>query len=118
MVFQFALKFKNASEEKIWMAVVRSIHLGAIVRSVKEAIPYTINDIDDSFIVFSTATRNGGKPEKILKEDFVVAVSALKKQKHFDTHTAKSAFLGTKIYRKRSPSFALLKFAGVIEQVY
>lgn len=86
------------------------------IKSIKDKLPYTINYVTNEAISFSAATRNVGEPEEILYTDFSVVIERLQALKNFNTNTAKESFKGTRIYKKRSPFFALLFSSGVIEK--
>jgi hypothetical protein len=66
---------------------------------------------------FNRCVQNCGQPEIITLDDFVTIIERLKVLKQFNTSSAKESFKGTKIYKKRSPFFALLLSSGVIERV-
>jgi hypothetical protein len=56
------------------------------------------------------------KPKVISKADFEVVINCLLVKTDFNTSNAKDCFKGTKIYKKRSPLFAILRASGIIEE--
>lgn len=88
-----------------------------MIKSTKAELKYTINYINNEELSFSADTRSGGNPEFITKEDFLKVMASLKKLKEFNTSSAKEVFLGSKIYQKRSPMFALLHSSEIIEKI-
>lgn len=99
---------------KIWNNIKKGLSQNVEIKSIKDQIPYTIDYITDSEISFSAKSRNKGRPEIITKEDFLKIVSGLRLMEVFNTSTSKAVFKESKIYKKRSPMFALLISSGVI----
>ena len=117
MSYQFTSRCYNKSSEEIWQYIQNGLSRDVIIKSIKEKLPYTVNHITKQEISFAAATRNSGEPEIIQFQDFNTVISRLKGLNEFNTSSAKELFKGTKIYRKRSPFFALLLSSGVIENV-
>ncbi|QEK50689.1 hypothetical protein FYC62_02670 [Pedobacter aquae] len=114
--YHFTVKCKDASPEKIWEFIQNGLSNDVIIKSIKDKVPYNINYITESEISFSVKTRNDGKPEIITLEDFIRIIIGLMKMETFNTSTSKPIFRESKVYRKRSPMFALLVSSGVIEK--
>lgn len=117
MSYQFTSRCLNESPEGIWQFIQLGLSKDVIIKSIKDRLPYTVNYVTKDEISFSAETRNQGEAEIIQLEDFISVINKLKKLKQFNTSTAKDVFKGTKIYRKRSPFFALLLSSSVIENL-
>lgn len=117
MNYKFSEKVINKSHEEIWAFIQHGLSNDVIIKSVKDKIPYTVNYVTKDEISFSAESRNNEEPEVIGFTDFVNVVERLKGLEIFNTSSSKEHFKGTKIYRKRSPFFALLLSSNVIEKV-
>jgi hypothetical protein len=117
MSYQFTAKCNGISANKIWAFIQNGLSTNVTIKSIKEQIPYNVNHVTQNQISFSAESRNGGEPEIINLDDFVTIIERLKVLKQFNTSSAKEYFKGTRIYKKRSPFFALLLSSGVIERV-
>lgn len=117
MNYQFTQKSINRTAEEMWQFFANGLSKSVTIKSIKENLYYTINYINDAEINFSSVTRNNGEPESITYEDFIKVIENLKKTKQFNTSSAKEHFKNTKIYKKRSPFFALLFSCGIIEAI-
>lgn len=117
MSYQFTSKCKGVSAAQIWQFIQNGLSTNVTIKSIKEQIPYTVNHVTQNQISFSAETRNDGEPEIIYLDDFVTIINRLKDLGQFNTSSAKESFKGTKMYKKRSPMFALLLSSGVIEKV-
>lgn len=116
MNYKFTQKCVGKSALDIWQFIQHGLSNDVTIRSIKDKLPYIINYVTNDAISFSAPTRNNGKPEVIPYIDFSVVVERIQAFKEFNTSTAKGSFIGTKIYKKRSPFFALLYSSGVIEK--
>ncbi len=117
MNYQFTKRCHNKSPEEIWQFLQHGLSNNVIIKSIKDELPYTVNYVTSLEISFSAASRNEGTPEIIRLEDFIIVINSLKDMKVFNTASAKEMFKGTKIYKKRSPFFALLLSGNVIEKI-
>jgi len=116
-MYCFTSKCKNKDALAIWKVIQNGLSKDVTIKSIKERLPYAVNYINADEISFSATTRNAGEPEIIQFEDFQHVIADLKKLDAFNTSIAKECFTGTKIYKKRSPFFALLLSSGVIETI-
>ncbi len=117
MNYKFSEKVINKSPKDIWAFIEQGLSNDVIIKSIKDKIPYTVNYVTKDEISFSAETRNNEEPEVIGFTDFVTVVNRLKELEIFNTSSGKESFKGTKIYRKRSPFFALLLSSNVIEKL-
>lgn len=117
MQYQFTQKCNRLTAQNIWKFIQNGLSKDIIIKSIKDKLPYTVNYITSNEISFSAATRNNGEAEIISLEDFITVVNNLKELGVFNTNTAKPCFKGTRIYKKRSPFFALQLSSGVIEKI-
>ena len=113
--YSFTLKKSNPSE--LWKQIQNGLNNDVIVKSIDYKIHYTVHEINNNYISYSAPSRNSGEIESISYEDFVKTVSKLLEFETFNTNSSKEAFKGGKIYKKRSPLFAILKSSGIIKQV-
>ena len=116
MSYHFTTKCNNKSALDIWQFIQNGLSNDVTIKSIKDKLPYTINYVTNGVISFSAPSRNDGEPEVIEYIDFAVVVERLKALEQFNTNTAKESFKGTKVYKKRSPLFALLYSCAVIEK--
>jgi hypothetical protein len=116
MLFRISTNRRKQLPEQLWNFIQNGLSKNVIIKSTHVGVSYIINYVDDQEISFSAGTRNGGNPELIGKSDFLKVVDGLKAVEEFNTSSTKELFLGTKIYRKRSPMFALLHASGIIEE--
>lgn len=117
MNYRFTSKCLHKNAASIWKFIQNGLSKDVTIKSTKDKLPYTVNYINNEAISFSASTRNNGEPEFILFEDFVTVMNHLKALQIFNTNTAKPCFKGSKMYKKRSPFFALLVSSGVLEQI-
>ncbi|MXV14413.1 hypothetical protein [Hufsiella ginkgonis] len=101
-------------ESRLWDELSRKLAGTKSVTSVNGII-YKLENINNAEVSYSVESRNGGESEPISKEDFLSAISLLKKMRSFNTSTIKPYFSGP-LYKKRSPLFALLLAAGFIDR--
>lgn len=113
--YSFSVKEPNPIE--LWKQLRHGLNNDVIVKSIDQKIHYTVHEINDHYISYSAPSRNSGEIESFSYEDFIKTVSKLLEHETFNTSSAKEAFKGGKIYKKRSPLFALLKSSGIIKQV-
>jgi hypothetical protein len=116
MSYQFAARFKNVEATNLWQTIVSTLHSGTVIHSIKK-VPYTIQQVNSSEISFTADTRSDGNAEIITRTEFDQVVLDLKALGRFNTSTSKPAFLKTKLYKKRSPFFAMLLFINAIERI-
>lgn len=114
MFYKFSEKASKLNPEEVWQFVENGLSNNVTIKSIGQGKVYTINYINNQEISLSASTRNAGNPEIITKADFLLAMGKLKNFTEFNTSIAKDAFKGGKIYRKRSPIFALLQSSGFI----
>lgn len=107
----------NTNANALWQQIQNGLSHDVIVKSIDQKKHYTIHEITDDYISFSAPSRNNGEAESISYEDFTNTVSKLSKLGLFNTNTSKEAFKGGKIYKKRSPLFAILTSCGVIKRL-
>ena len=117
MIYQFTDKCSKLDASGIWQLIQNGLTKDVTIKSIKDKVPYTVNYVHQDVISFSATTRNNAEPEVISRSDFESVINKLKTLKSFNTNTAKECFKGTRMYRKRSPFFALLLSSGVIEKV-
>ena len=118
MNYKFSEKVISKTPLEIWSFIQNGLSNDVIIKSIgKDKIPYTVNYVTNDEISFSAQTRNNEEPDVIGFNDFVTVVERLKGLEIFNTSSGKESFKGTKIYRKRSPFFALLLSSNVIEKV-
>ncbi len=115
MNYKFTQRCIDNSAEEIWQFFMDGLSKEVTIKSIKEKLHYTVNHINKDEISFSAPTRNNGKPESIPHVDFIKVIQRLKNVNTFNTSTSKELFKQTKIYKKRSPFFALLLSSGIIE---
>ncbi len=115
MTYTFTSKCAIKSPEEIRAFIQNGLSNDVVIKSIKEKLPYTVHYINEEEISFSASTRNQGEPEIICFEDFIIIIQRLRQLREFNTSSAKESFKGTKIYKKRSPFFALLLSSGVIQ---
>ena len=105
--------FTNAvvdqSPSDIWRILVSTLNVGDKFYSIGDPPKiYVIATVTDEVISYKGDDRSGGIPEDIDKTSFDVIVDGLKKMVMFNTNSSKQLFNKAKIYKKRSPMFALL----------
>ena len=113
----YSFEAKNTIPIVLWERIKQGLNNDAIVKSIDQKIHYTVQEIDAYFISYSAPSRNNGAIERISYEDFVKIVSKLLEFETFNTSNTKEAFKGGKIYKQRSPLFAILKSSGIIKKV-
>lgn len=114
-MYRFTSKCKTKDALAIWRFIQNGLSKDVTIKSIKEKLPYTVNYVNNTEISFSAVTRNNGAPEIISFHDFKIVIDHLKALETFNTNVAKTSFMGTKIYKKRSLFFALLLSSSVIE---
>lgn len=113
----YSFEVKNTNPIELWERIRQGLNNDVIVKSLDYKIHYIVHEINDIYISYSAPSRNNGAVESISYEDFVKTVSNLFEFETFNTSLAKVAFKGGKIYRKRSPLFAILKSSGIIRKI-
>lgn len=113
MDYTFTQQNKGLASTKSWNEIGARIKSGAKIKSIT-GVEYTLQSVSDEKLVFSAASRNKGKSEEISKTDFLMVIEKLKKEKVFNTSSSREYF-PSKIYKKRSPLFAILLAASIIE---
>lgn len=107
----------NESPEDIWTTLLSTLNIGDHFFSVGNSPKrYTITNMSINTISYKGNDRSGGIPEDITKDSFIALVDGLKGMHTFNTDTSKELFKGAKIYKKRSPMFALLLGNKIIER--
>jgi hypothetical protein len=117
MSYRFTEKCCNQDALTIWKFIQNGLSKDITIKSIRDRLPYTVNFVHDDVISFSAVTRNNEEPEIISHADFDSVINKLKHMNSFNTASAKECFKGTKMYRKRSPFFALLLSCGAIEKL-
>jgi restriction endonuclease S subunit len=107
----------NQNASTIWRFIQNGLSKNVTIKSVKDRLPYTVDYVREDVISFSAPTRNNTYSEVINRNDFESVIDKLKNMKSFNTNSAKECFKGTRMYKKRSPFFALLLSSNVIEKV-
>jgi len=115
MNYQFSKKSASVTPDQIWSFLQNGLSKDVIIKSVQHEIPYNIDYIDDEVISFTAESRNDGNPEFIKRVNFEEAVMGLLKETKFNTSVSADIFRKAGLYKKRSPVFALLISAGIIE---
>lgn len=113
--YTFTKDSTDLSSNEIWTKTNQSLKNGKVINSISN-IPYSITDISTTSISYTGEDRSNGEPELISKECFIKVVEGLKKLGTFNSNQSKSIFQQTKIYRKRSPMFAILLTTSLIEK--
>src|SRR5437879_4583256 len=116
MNYRFSEACAKVDPVKLWNDIQCGLSKNVIIKSVREGKLYTIRTVDSNAISYSSPKRSGGQDEQILKSDFIELVRELQKLKLFNSSTAKNSFPSA-IYRKRSPIFAILVSATMIEPI-
>lgn len=113
--YTFNEKINNPAT--LWNKIQSGLANDVIIKSIQDKIHYNVKIIDNEKLSFTADTRKSGKPEIISKLDFTKVINELKTMDLFNTSSSRHIFKETKIYKKRSPMFALLLSAGVIRSV-
>ena len=114
MNYRFSDTSANIPPEKLWSNIQLGLSKNVILKSVNQEKLYTIKSIDSNTISYSSPERSEGKEEQIHKSDFIELINKLQKLESFNSSTSKDIF-PSDIYRKRSPIFAILIAANIIE---
>ncbi len=111
-------KFDDKSIEQIVNFIKAGISKNTEIESIT-GIKYKITSIDTFHIEYIGEYRKNGNPEIIFYADIKNTIKILKELKYFNTanKTLKSE-IPNKIYKKRSPLFAILLEANIIAKVY
>lgn len=116
MVYRFSKSASSIEPSKLWLNLKNGLSQNVIIKSISQEKLYTIKSIDTLTIKYTSPERRGGSEEQIQKEDFNKVIENLRTLKEFNSSSAKGLF-PSNIYRKRSPIFALLLSASIIEPV-
>lgn len=113
MDYIFTKENKGLGSTEIWNKIGSNLKLGAKIKSIK-GVEYTIQSVKDDKVGFSATSRNKGENEEIGKDDFLIVIEKLKKEREFNTSSSREYF-PSRIYKKRSPLFAILLATHIIE---
>ena len=116
MKYRFNEEFARKNSNEIWdliIVLLKTLKPNQIP-SISEKKIYDIVTTNEKSIGFMGKDRNGQKEEIVFKKDFISLLDVLQKQSCFSTSSIKDYISGP-IYKKRSPSFAILKFLQIIE---
>ncbi len=116
MKYRFSDASAKIDPEKLWKKIQLGLSKNVILKSVNQEKLYTIKSIDSNTIFYSSPERSKGREEQIHKSDFVELINRLQKLDSFNSSTTKDLF-PSDIYRKRSPIFAILVSATIIEPI-
>lgn len=116
MNYIFSKTSAELDPEKLWKNIELGLSKNVILKSLKQEKLYTVKSIDSNTISYTSPERSEGKEEQIHKTDFVELIKRLQKLDSFNSSTAKDLF-PSDIYRKRSPIFAILVSATIIEPI-
>lgn len=116
MYYRFSDASAKVDPENMWKNIQVGLSKNVILKSMNQEKLYTIKSIDSNTIFYSSPERSEGKEEQIHKSDFVELIKRLQKLDLFNSSTAKDLF-PSDIYRKRSPIFAILVSATIIEPI-
>ncbi|SEF66970.1 hypothetical protein [Sphingobacterium lactis] len=116
MKYRFNEEFARKNSNEIWGQII------VLLKTLKpNQIPsisgkkiYEVVTANEQSIGFLGNDRNGQEEEIVFKKDFISLLDVLQTQSCFSTSSIKNYISGP-IYKKRSPSFAILKFLQIIE---
>ena len=109
--------FIHLSNEKILDVIKNELRKTDTIKSISGII-YSITSVNYNSIEFTGKDRNKGLPEEIDYENIEAALIILKSLKVFNTNnTILKRNIPNKIYKKRSPIFAILLSAKVIIKI-
>lgn len=117
MNYRFTNKCRSRSAEAIWKSIQKGLSRDVTIQSIVKGLPYTTNFITGDVINFQTPTRKSGEPDIIFFKDFAEVISRMQELQQFNTSSSKKLFIGTEMYGYRSPFFAILLSARIIEPV-
>lgn len=113
--YQFSKNHSLKPERELWEIAINDLKKKKSIFSIK-GIEYELISVSNLEIGYQAQTRSQGKQESIFKNDFTEFLKSLKKKKIFNTSNIKGEVSGT-LYRKRSPVFAILLVAKIIEEI-
>lgn len=115
MKYQLNKTFVNQGSDEIWTKIIEMLANTSTkhIISISGSKVYELVTIDERQIGYVSEDRNNQEEETIYKEDFITLLEVLKSQPCFSTSSIKE-YISGKIYKKRSPSFAILKFLEII----
>lgn len=113
--YQFSKNNILKPEKELWKIALNDLKKKKSVFSIKDK-EYKIISVSNLEFGYQAQSRNGGTPESIFKDDFIEFVKSLKKIKIFNTSNKEGVVTGA-LYRKRSPVFAVLLAAKIIEEI-
>lgn len=116
MKYQINPKYKSLESIEIWNKMIELLEQSSNlhITSISGKKVYEIITITDEQVGYLSDDRNNGEEETIYKEDFVKFLDVLRRQGYFSTSSIKEYMSGA-LYKKRSPSFAILKYLNIIE---
>lgn len=115
-MYQFTNKVRTLSPDLIWLTIVQRLSDTRVIKSIN-GVEYKLVSLSLEAIKYSTISRNVGLAESVSMTQFTNLLEVLQTKTTFNTHNSRHAFNQIGIYRQRSPVFAILLAAGVIEKV-
>jgi len=110
-------KYIEKTDEQIIDVIKNEIRVDDNIFSITGVI-YKITFADNQYIKYTGENRNNGNPEDISISNIKDVLVVLKKLKEFNTSNEKlKKEIPRKIYKKRSPLFAILLASKVIVPV-
>ena len=107
-------KYSEKTNEQIIDIIKAKIRTSNSIESITGII-YKITFVNAQYIKYTGENRNNGNPEDILFGDIKSVLSILKVLKVFNTSNEKlKKEIPRKIYKKRSPLFAILLATGIV----
>lgn len=115
MKYQLNTAYVNQSSDEIWTKIIEMLTKDSTkqISSISGKKVYELVTINERQIGYLGDDRNKQEEENIFKDDLIGLLNVLKSQTYFSTSSIKE-FIPRTLYRKRSPSFAILKFLQVI----
>ena len=107
---------KSKSPSELWKKMTNALSGKLTVKSIN-GIVYDLHQIGPHKIEYRAESRSAGEIESIKNEEFEILIGKLLAVDIFNTNTSKQAFRDSKIYRQRSPVFAILLASEVIEKL-
>lgn len=115
-MYQITKHFKSRDLASVWDEVAAIFMSKPIIRSIT-GIGYSIVEVNRNEVCYQAVSRNKGEPESIRRKDFEGVFRNLCVLESFNTDTTKEIFNKAGIYKKRSPTFALLIAIGALEKI-
>lgn len=113
--YQFSKNHSLKPEKELWEIAINDLKKKKSIFSISGK-EYKLVSGSNLEISYQAQSRSQGKPESIFKDDFTEFLKSLKKMKIFNTNNIKGE-VSNKLYRNRSPVFAVLLAAKIIEEI-